>query len=38
MKNAIEMASCRMIFIPSLMKIGIGVQTIQGHRKRMPGL
>jgi hypothetical protein len=28
MKYAIEMASCGMIHIPSLMKIGAGVQAI----------
>jgi hypothetical protein len=28
MKYAVEMASCGMIYLPSFMKIGTGVQTI----------
>jgi hypothetical protein len=28
MKLAVEIASCSMIYVPSFMKIGIGVQTI----------
>jgi hypothetical protein len=28
MKSAVEMASCGMIYLPSVMKIGTGVQAI----------
>jgi hypothetical protein len=28
MKYAVEMASCGMIYVPSFMKIGTGVQAI----------
>jgi hypothetical protein len=31
MKYAVEMASCNMMYIPSLIKIGIGVQTLLGR-------